>query len=85
MEKLGTKPRVVEIGQAYIDSMKIAGERVKQFGEIVRDALDGTATKQRPLYNRYRKVGRNEPCPCGSGKKFKKCHFLLGLHLVEKK
>jgi len=24
-----------------------------------------------------RKVGRNEPCPCGSGKKFKKCCFLL--------
>jgi len=21
-----------------------------------------------------KKVGRNEPCPCGSGKKFKKCH-----------
>jgi preprotein translocase subunit SecA len=21
-----------------------------------------------------RKVGRNDPCPCGSGKKFKKCH-----------
>jgi hypothetical protein len=21
------------------------------------------------------KVGRNDPCPCGSGKKFKKCHF----------
>ena len=20
------------------------------------------------------KVGRNEPCPCGSGKKFKQCH-----------
>jgi preprotein translocase subunit SecA len=20
------------------------------------------------------KVGRNEPCPCGSGKKFKACH-----------
>jgi preprotein translocase subunit SecA len=20
------------------------------------------------------KVGRNEPCPCGSGKKFKRCH-----------
>ena len=20
------------------------------------------------------KVGRNEPCPCGSGKKYKKCH-----------
>ena len=24
-----------------------------------------------------RKVGRNEPCPCGSGKKFKHCHGLL--------
>jgi hypothetical protein len=20
------------------------------------------------------RVGRNDPCPCGSGKKFKKCH-----------
>jgi preprotein translocase subunit SecA len=25
-----------------------------------------------------RKVGRNEPCPCGSGKKFKRCHGALG-------
>ena len=24
-----------------------------------------------------RKVGRNEPCPCGSGKKFKQCHGAL--------
>lgn len=24
------------------------------------------------------KVGRNEPCPCGSGQKFKKCHDLSG-------
>jgi preprotein translocase subunit SecA len=23
------------------------------------------------------KVGRNDPCPCGSGKKYKKCHLLL--------
>jgi len=23
--------------------------------------------------SRSRRVGRNEPCPCGSGKKFKKC------------
>ena len=27
-----------------------------------------------PLHNPYKKVGRNDPCPCGSGKKFKKCH-----------
>jgi hypothetical protein len=29
-----------------------------------------------PAHNPYRHVGRNEPCPCGSGKKFKKCHGL---------
>jgi len=26
-----------------------------------------------PLVNMQKKIGRNEPCPCGSGKKFKKC------------
>jgi len=25
--------------------------------------------------NKKRKIGRNEPCPCGSGKKYKKCHL----------
>jgi preprotein translocase subunit SecA len=27
-----------------------------------------------PIRNRGERVGRNEPCPCGSGKKFKNCH-----------
>jgi preprotein translocase subunit SecA len=27
-----------------------------------------------PAANPYTGVGRNDPCPCGSGKKFKKCH-----------
>ena len=26
-----------------------------------------------PYVNPLRDVGRNDPCPCGSGKKFKKC------------
>ena len=26
-----------------------------------------------PAFNPHRRVGRNDPCPCGSGKKFKKC------------
>ncbi|MCG3730864.1 preprotein translocase subunit SecA [Vibrio cincinnatiensis] len=29
---------------------------------------------QQPLVRDERKVGRNEPCPCGSGKKYKQCH-----------
>ena len=24
------------------------------------------------------KIGRNEPCPCGSGKKYKHCHGAIG-------
>ena len=31
-----------------------------------------------PFVRDTRKVGRNEPCPCGSGKKFKQCHGRLG-------
>ncbi|HEX5765259.1 MAG TPA: SEC-C metal-binding domain-containing protein, partial [Woeseiaceae bacterium] len=30
-----------------------------------------------PFVRGERKVGRNEPCPCGSGKKFKQCHGRL--------
>jgi preprotein translocase subunit SecA len=30
-----------------------------------------------PYVREGRKVGRNEPCPCGSGKKYKQCHGKL--------
>jgi preprotein translocase subunit SecA len=32
------------------------------------------AGKSKPMVRDQPKVGRNEPCPCGSGKKYKKCH-----------
>ncbi len=41
-------------------------------------AIDGSQTtekKQEPIRNRGDKVGRNEPCPCGSGRKYKNCHM----------
>jgi preprotein translocase subunit SecA len=36
----------------------------------------GSAGVTEPAFaaNPYAGVGRNDPCPCGSGKKFKKCH-----------
>jgi hypothetical protein len=34
---------------------------------------DRSVSDGRPYVNPYRNVGRNDPCPCGSGKKFKKC------------
>ena len=35
------------------------------------------APAQTPFVRQERKVGRNEPCPCGSGKKYKHCHGRL--------
>jgi preprotein translocase subunit SecA len=35
---------------------------------------DGEAAKAEPVRRERPKVGRNDPCPCGSGKKYKKCH-----------
>ena len=36
-------------------------------------AGDGKAERRNPIVNKTVKVGRNDPCPCGSGKKYKKC------------
>ncbi|MBW1708624.1 MAG: preprotein translocase subunit SecA [Deltaproteobacteria bacterium] len=33
----------------------------------------GESEKRAPVKREGRKIGRNEPCPCGSGKKYKKC------------
>ncbi len=33
----------------------------------------GQAGPRRPVQRQAKKVGRNDPCPCGSGKKYKKC------------
>jgi preprotein translocase subunit SecA len=35
------------------------------------------AVKQQPVVRHVEKVGRNDPCPCGSGKKYKHCHGKL--------
>jgi preprotein translocase subunit SecA len=34
---------------------------------------DGEPHKSEPVHRKDKKVGRNDPCPCGSGKKYKKC------------
>ncbi|MEA3411705.1 MAG: preprotein translocase subunit SecA [Pseudomonadota bacterium] len=38
----------------------------------------GAGDKGQPFRRDGRKIGRNEPCPCGSGKKYKQCHGKLG-------
>lgn len=34
----------------------------------------GNETKAEPFVREVQKIGRNDPCPCGSGKKYKQCH-----------
>ena len=42
------------------------------------DSSEGGDKKIEPIRNRNPKVGRNDPCPCGSGKKYKNCHMRKG-------
>ncbi|MEI8371625.1 MAG: SEC-C metal-binding domain-containing protein [Planctomycetota bacterium] len=46
-------------------------------GDEQQSAIEGTQNdgKPKPIRNRDQRVGRNDPCPCGSGKKFKNCHM----------
>ncbi|MCC8996093.1 MAG: preprotein translocase subunit SecA [Nitrosomonas sp.] len=43
-------------------------------GEKASDEMDENQSKVKPFVRHNDKVGRNEPCPCGSGKKYKQCH-----------
>lgn len=45
-------------------------------GESNRDAEDHPE-KHQPFVRQGEKIGRNDPCPCGSGKKYKQCHGKL--------
>jgi hypothetical protein len=44
----------------------------REMNEII-NATARRAVAAIPVHNKWRGVGRNDPCPCGSGKKFKKC------------
>jgi hypothetical protein len=47
-------------------------EKSARMDELTRDIPTGSNLTDAP--SRKPKVGRNDPCPCGSGFKFKKCH-----------
>ena len=42
-----------------------------------QSAIDASETQAKiePIRNQGPRVGRNDPCPCGSGKKYKNCHM----------
>lgn len=57
---------------SYLENQQL--NRLLERSRFVREQglwryIDGKITPQKPL-----SIGRNDPCPCKSGKKFKKCH-----------
>ncbi|QWK97479.1 preprotein translocase subunit SecA [Plesiomonas shigelloides] len=52
-------------------------ERIAQKQKYSHDEADEQGETGGTVVRGERKVGRNEPCPCGSGKKYKQCHGVL--------
>lgn len=75
----GVKSDAIDVGSQISDSNFIsmlpeAVVCIQEYALAVQDALNNAAetqTKSSPL--RVEKIGRNAPCSCGSGKKYKKC------------
>ncbi len=74
-----------QLDQAAVD-MEKRGENIAnvtytaptETGEVVAVVDEGTLGKKPlPFGEDIPRVGRNEPCPCGSGKKYKQCHGKL--------
>jgi preprotein translocase subunit SecA len=79
-EELEEQPATVSeqekrAAQAAIQDLtrKIQRDKDKELAELQLVGGDGSSTQKKQVI-KGEKVGRNDPCPCGSGKKYKKCH-----------
>jgi preprotein translocase subunit SecA len=72
-EAEGFQESLWEIGATIKESapraMPTNGQQADGLGNQASDK------KPEPIRNRGQRIGRNEPCPCGSGKKYKNCHM----------
>jgi preprotein translocase subunit SecA len=58
--------------------VKIKNEaEVNEIDEKNKNEIKKTSRKKEDATNTFPKVGRNDPCPCGSNKKYKQCHGTL--------
>ncbi len=72
MERI--KEEVVDIlFKIQITTPAQVGEMEKQEQQDLKFSHSDGSTVKQPVKNAARKIGRNDPCPCGSGKKYKKC------------
>ena len=66
-----------EVREAKVQKTDLTKVRTSREEEAIREAADGVSRKsEKPeTFKRMEeKVGRNDLCPCGSGKKYKHCH-----------
>jgi preprotein translocase subunit SecA len=75
---LDAEPREISIAMRQpsttIDALEKEFHR-KKVRELEAASMAGAGDASQPAQRRTgEKVGRNDPCPCGSGKKYKKCH-----------
>ena len=64
--------------EAFLPNPKIIDKLKALVGEKKRaQAVKAAPAPTAPVVIGDR-IGRNDPCPCGSGKKYKKCHLPLG-------
>ena len=55
-------------------AMAAAGAGYGQDYAEAQEALGGVPVVEQRRVDENQQIGRNDPCWCGSGKKFKKCH-----------
>jgi hypothetical protein len=77
-------PDLIATGDA-VGKDGLLAEEVEPFDDVIGSLADWPwpdADEDReepapePYINPLRHIGRNDPCPCGSGKKFKNCHLV---------
>ena len=73
-EKLGQLRPLTEEEQKSMLAQLVAQQRAMQGDEDAADAADEAPTESAPADIDPENVGRNDPCPCGSGKRYKHCH-----------
>jgi uncharacterized protein len=69
-EETGREKPLEEIAEAM---RSMYGQAMVEYVGLGRSIYEARLRVDRQSATRPAKIGRNEPCPCGSGKKFKKC------------
>ncbi|MDU5513497.1 MAG: preprotein translocase subunit SecA, partial [Enterobacter sp.] len=69
--------RMPEEVEAMEQQRREEAERLAQMQQLSHQTDDSEAAAAIAAQTGDRKVGRNDPCPCGSGKKYKACHGRL--------